>query len=881
MQQKTKGEKYIKVKVFISYAVIFLLISSILYYTFDSFKKLTSSSDILAQPNKRIELLHDIVYSIYQAESNIRSYSLNEQEVFMKSYFDELIKINEMVDSLYILANDDEFIIATIDSINLQLLNKTRLLEQFIQIKKLDRNSVFYRSAIDEILQVTEEEKLLKEITHQSIIDNSFVPLPQKPEEDDDTVNEEKDTFFKKLRSFFSGEDKDQEPTVDPTDIQISDAQLMVREIRTDSIITVYHDTEMLKEEIENTMTNLVQTIIQKQKNIQWRENKILLEDKQVMDRIWEYITILEDYEKENAIIEAQSAHLTVNTTTRKIFQIVVASLLILMIFSWLFVNDVNRSRFYKKQLIEQKSRAEQLVELKQRFMANISHELRTPLNSIIGFSAQLRKKTTNSAPVSYLNAIHQSSKHLLEIINDILDFSKIEAGKVNLNIIPVNLSDLVEEVYNTLLVTASEKGLNLNVDASELKHPTVKCDPLRIRQVLLNIAGNAIKFTPSGGVKISVSEFVKKEQPDINYVRIKISDTGIGIPLTDQEHIFEEFSQSDNRATRSHGGTGLGLSISKKLVDLMNGHIELFSQPSKGSTFNIYIPMEIWNRPLDQIVEHDAQFADEMQANILLVDDDRLNRLLFKSILKVKPGIVFNEAENALLALELMKEQKFDLIITDIQMPGMSGVEMVRQVRENQQMINASTPVLACTADITPETLAEISASGMNDYILKPIDENLLVQKIIELTQMGQKPLEDHSNEMNNSNEVISGPQEGLLLEEKPYDLSALKVFTGNDPESVSNVLSIFLEDTKAHVQKLEKCLSNGNAEETFAIVHKMSNMFGLLKAQKVNHYLIILNKLNDGRMSNSQMKTNIRSLIQCTKELISAMEKDVLARS
>jgi signal transduction histidine kinase/CheY-like chemotaxis protein len=876
---KSRGEKDMKIKVFVSYAVIFLLISSILYFTFGSFQKLTQSADALAQPNKRIGLLHNIVYSIYQAESNIRSYSLNEEESYLNAYFEDLFEINQMVDSLYMISGNDAFIIETIDSINLQLCNKTQLLEQFIDLKKSDRNSVFYQSAVNEILEATEEETRIKEITHQSIIDSTPVPALEFSSEE---ISEKNNNFFKRIRNFFTGPDE-KSLEMEARTAEVSDALLMIQEIRTDSIITVYRDTEQLREEIENSMVTLMQQMLRKEKNLQRRENNILLQDKKVMDQIWEFITILEDYEKDNAIVKASQAHQTVNSTTNKIFGIVVVSLIILMIFSWLFVNDVNRSRFYKKQLMEQKARAEQLVELKQRFMANMSHEIRTPLNSIIGFSDQLQKKNYQANPAPYIHAIYQSSRHLLGIVNDILDFSKIEAEKVELDSSPINISHLANDVYNSLHVIALEKNLEFITDISELNNPVVLGDALRIRQILLNIVGNAIKFTSTGSVKLIVSDFVSSGKPDINHIRFRVADTGIGIPVTDQEHIFEEFAQSDSRPNRSHGGTGLGLSISKKLVDLMGGKIEMFSQPDKGTTFNIYLPLVLCEEQVVEFTqEKEFSFPEDFEARILLVDDDHLNRLLFKSILSNKDNISIKEAENAQIALEMLANEEFDLVITDIQMPGMTGLEMVKILRSDLLNINTNTPILGCTADITNDTSDSILDCGMNDFLLKPIDAQALMEKILSLVHSNTPRL---ANEINAEIGLQSNGLNASLYNNQHnyYELSTLKSFTGNDSESLATVLNVFFADTRENLQKLENCLNNGNGSlnhiEIYNIVHKMSNMFGLLNASNVLFYLDALNGIKDGKLSNDEIFDNIRNLKASSDDLIRKIEADFFA--
>ncbi|MFN2396307.1 MAG: hypothetical protein ABR597_11530, partial [Bacteroidales bacterium] len=339
MRSKIFGERHLKTKVFLSYALIIVLISFIVYFTFRSFQQLTQSSDELAKPNARIELLHDILFTIYNAESNIRSYTLSEQEETLNAYFIELSNINDMVDSLLILAGNDKYFLRMIDSVNSQLYKKTRLLEQFIDLKRQDENSIFYQRALNEIVQVAEGEGKLREITHKSIID----PLPEEtvqekiPEEivedeEKGPVKKAFDNFF----AFFSRKKSDESLPVDDDlplyeEKEIQDEPVIAQQVRTDSIITVFRDTEGLKDDIESTLMNIARSMVRKQQRLKAEENRILTEDKEVMDRIWGYVTQLEDYERANALAKAEQSHGTVKSTTEIIFVIVIFSLIVLL----------------------------------------------------------------------------------------------------------------------------------------------------------------------------------------------------------------------------------------------------------------------------------------------------------------------------------------------------------------------------------------------------------------------------------------------------------------------------------------------------------------------------------------------------------------------
>lgn len=883
MKSKLFGEKHLKTKVFLSYALIIVLISFIVHFTFRSFQQLTQSSDELAKPNTKIELLHDILFTIYNAESNIRSYTLSEQEETLNAYFIELSNINDMVDSLFILAHKDKIFLQMIDSINVQLNKKTELLEQFIELKRQDENSIFYQRALHEIVQAAEGEGKLREITHKSIVD----PEPDEvvKEEIAEVIVEDEERsrigrFFNSVSTLFSGKKSDDDLRKDdlPEEEEIQDELSLAQQVRTDSIITVYRDTDELRGDIESTLRSIAQSMVRKQQRLKAEENRILTEDKEVMDRIWGYVKLLEDYERANAIEKAGRAHSTVKSTSNKILIIVIFSLFVFVIFSVFLVSDINKSRFYKNQLVHAKNRAEELLQVKQRFMANISHEIRTPLNSIIGFSKQLGKIELKKEHKTFVNAINQSSGHLLNMVNDILDFSKIEAGKIHLEDTYLNIKDIAEEVHNTLHIIAKEKKLDFTIDTKNLKNHDVSGDPVRIRQILLNITGNAIKFTEKGSVEMVLSDKVKKENPEISYVNIRITDTGVGIAPADQNKIFEEFAQSDSQISRKFGGTGLGLSISKKLAEIMNGKIELLSQKGKGSTFIVQLPLKTVQKPVKQVAIESVKTDDKLVARILLVEDDKLNRLLLKSVFNDYPKISLKEAENAIKGLELIKKEQFDLIITDIQMPGMSGIEMVGQMKKLPDLINSRTPILAFTADITPENILEIKQNGINDYITKPVDENQLMNKISELLKAeNRKPFSE-----SNDSEEIGYPNQDpgkkdSNLDKKLYDLEGLKKFTGNDEKSMTLIIEAFLDDTKTHIKELEVSLNKDNRQKIFQIAHKMSNMFDIMMVNGAKDNLKNLSRIRDNNITREEITENVEEIIDVSRKLLKYLKSDL----
>ena len=379
-----------------------------------------------------------------------------------------------------------------------------------------------------------------------------------------------------------------------------------------------------------------------------------------------------------------------------------------------------------------EKIRAEQSEKFKQQFLANMSHEIRTPMNSVIGLTNLLIKTQLEDQQRKYLNVIKKSSENLLVIINDILDLSKIEAGKMEFEKISFSLEDAVDTAFHTLLFKADDKKLEFKINIDPKTPKVFIGDPTRLNQVLINIAGNAIKFTEKGSVTINIKEESKLD--DTSIVRFDIVDTGIGIAKDSIGKIFESFSQASGDTTRKFGGTGLGLTISKQLIELQGGRIEVTSEFGQGTTFSIIIPY-----PVGEVTEGGKKKNDTLNVNpddlkgtrILLVEDNPFNQMVAVDTLNdMIKELKIDIAENGKIAVEMTDKNDYDLVLMDIQMPEMDGFEATKAIRSLKAPKN-SIQIMAMTANVTPEEIAKCFECGMNEYISKPFNTNDLINKI------------------------------------------------------------------------------------------------------------------------------------------------------
>ncbi|PKK99234.1 MAG: hypothetical protein CVV57_03460 [Tenericutes bacterium HGW-Tenericutes-2] len=374
-------------------------------------------------------------------------------------------------------------------------------------------------------------------------------------------------------------------------------------------------------------------------------------------------------------------------------------------------------------ELDKSKIQAEKSSQIKSSFLSNMSHEIRTPMNAIIGFTHLLEQKITDPEQKEYIDRINDASKHLLGIINDILDLSKIEAGKMILEERPFKLDKLIDEVRSIVIEMVKVKKLYIDIEKIDCPEVIIG-DSNRVRQILINLLSNAVKFTDTGGISLVL--FIDKKIDDTHVnISFKVKDTGIGMTEDQQKRLFQEFEQADSSTTRLYGGTGLGLSISKRLSELMHGTLAVESKLNEGSEFILTIPVEIdeLESTLKNIdLEESQAVMPKAGSKILLAEDNFLSQKLAHRIL-TNMGMQVTVANNGKIAVDLVKSKPFDLVILDIQMPVMDGIEAAKQIRA----FNKETPILAMTANAFVEDKALCLQAGMNDYISKPIDPKSL----------------------------------------------------------------------------------------------------------------------------------------------------------
>jgi len=512
-------------------------------------------------------------------------------------------------------------------------------------------------------------------------------------------------------------------------------------------------------------------------------------------------------------IREKQKSYATVNDKYRAITYFI---LILIVLFS---------SQVFIKHYAKERTNAIKLSNAKSDFLANMSHEIRTPLNGIIGMIELISKTKLTDEQLKYVSSLQISAEILNDLINDILDISKIGSGKIEIEDVPFQIEKIVDNVILSFQNRANTKNLTLIKNVSPDLHDIFKGDPTRIQQVLINLIGNAIKFTEKGHVKISISPNMK--YPDMTDVEIE--DTGIGIPESKRKMMFQKFSQADSKTTRKYGGTGLGLAICKNLVTLMGGDIDFRTNQYGGTTFSFSLDLPKTSSVEDSLNSPDqsTQFIRLKGKNILLAEDNKVNQQYALKILS-ELGLNISLGETGISAIQIYKNnpQKFDLILMDCRMPEMDGYEATQFIREFEASNHLKRiPIIALTANATLVDVKKCTECGMDGHIAKPVQRKVLEQSILKWILNENIDIEIVETKISYSSLPILDP----IIYQEMKDVME---------DEMLEVSQKYIDSIPLYLERMKKALSSKDIQELGDAAHTLkssSSSMGALQLKEI----------------------------------------------
>ncbi|WP_312175840.1 response regulator [Chryseobacterium sp.] len=516
---------------------------------------------------------------------------------------------------------------------------------------------------------------------------------------------------------------------------------------------------------------------------------------------------------------------------------------------------DITDQKKLEEELKLQRAKALEASKAKEVFLANMSHEIRTPLNAIIGFLRELKRAGVSGSQQEFLDYSYNASQHLLSIINNILDISKIESGEMLLENKNFSLKESIENVITILKPKAREKGLMLTTSFSDKLYPVFKGDPSKIEQVLYNILGNALKFTNQG--KIAVDCKVLQDLPHQQTFSIVITDTGIGMSEEYVRSIFKKFNQEDSSISRKYGGTGLGMSITKELIHLMKGEIDVKSEKNVGTSITIQLVLHKGNEKLNRDVSAEKQHIVLDGIRVLLVEDNELNQLVAENSLKHYNCLV-TKADNGRIAVELLEKEQFNIILMDIQMPEMDGIEATQILREK---MGVKTPIIALTANAFKSEIDKCISIGMDDYITKPFAEESLITII-----------EKHIGRQKNQSDAVK-------VRAVPYDLTGIQKLGQGDEAFIKKIITLFITQTQEMIPMIDLAFNNQNFAEIARLVHKLRPSVEAVGIASISEEMRELEvSAKEQSMESSKMYSLFEKIKNILIEAIEQMKEDHL---
>ncbi len=714
-----------------------------------------------ARPDYRLVTMKEILNNLSHAANTVKSYNLTENDAYLTDFYNAVSNTEDKLESLRGKTAADTLSRMAVDSLQQLVEQKFMILDELLKVRDEYRVKEALNKVIEKINEAPAEPKVDTVVT--------------EPEET------KKRGFFARI---FGGKKKQQPP----------DTTIVVQQPQQSAINEISEDVQAIKDR---------ETALEKQMNT--RELALVKQDNLVMEKIRQLLDVMEARQLEQLNDKSRHTELLISRVQNLIGIFVLSAAALLFLAVLAILNYVRKNNQYQKVLKDARRQAEELAREKERFLANMSHEIRTPLNAITGFTEQLLNDRPAEKQAEQLTIIKKAGDHLVNIINEVLDFSRLKAGKLELRKHAFRPVEVFDEVARLMQPMAENKGLRLVTQNSVSDNPVLTGDAVRLRQIMLNLVSNAIKYTNIGEVRMSMA--ISNTNDGHEQLSLYVSDTGIGMQQTFLEKIFGEFEQAEPSPANDATGTGLGLAITKKLIDLHGGSIVINSTPGQGTSVSVSIPYRKGNTSeLQQDKQKTGALVDISGMQVLVADDEAYNRKLIGAILK-KHGAEPVEAKDGKAALQLFDEKHFDLVLMDVRMPNMNGLEAAGKMKKK----NPGVPIIALTAAVTEYDAEKYRRAGMDLVLAKPFPEAKFFDALAKIfpgkamEQARKAPSPDR-------------PDAGPVA-----DFDELRRLSNGDMKFFSEMLDTYIETARTNMAAMQKALDHGDLTNVGEAAHRM----------------------------------------------------------
>jgi signal transduction histidine kinase/FixJ family two-component response regulator len=831
---KTEGKTFtrsIRHKIIIAFLVCVIALSAAWTINRLAFKQVLETVDKLSSPDDKLKAVNNIFYQIINLDQLQKIKASSNNSGSYNFIIKESRKLQRSLDSLKVLCSDNLVQEQLVDSVKNLLRERDKVLFSYLDVRKKLMNNkplVAQMDSLNDLVTQADKDSIVL-TTERKVLTTTLQGTNLAI-----TIKEEDKRGF--LGKIFKKKKKEKEVILPQ-----APAQTFVEEqvnTKVDTLVYAKADSNIHKAEVLIKSINKKQ--LTKNKKFAAKEAELAAIERTSVAQV---MHILNEVEKEvirQTSVNSGRAQAVVKQNAEHTALIMMTFFGVIAVLVVLVLTDISRSNLYREQLQKARDEAEFHSLARQRFLANMSHEIRTPLQSIIGFAEQAKQSKTVAD--ESIDAIYRSSGHLLQVVNEVLDYSRITSGKFTFEAKTFNLPVLLYEVVQQLQPQAQNKSISLSLETNIDDHAFVSGDPFRLRQVLFNLLGNAIKFTEKGRVKMVVKGPSKDNDETYTFI---VEDTGIGISPAKIKAVFNQFEQADSTITNLYGGTGLGLSIVKALVEQQQGHISVKSEPGVGSRFTVELKFPKAQAEALMIKPIDKKVCNGPEEKVWIVDDDNLILKLCSSILS-KNNIdhcCFISAEDL---LNEPWDDKVCLVLSDIRLPGMNGGELCRSLRKR---VGSGLKIIALTAQALPEEREAILENGFDDLLPKPFREQDLIQLLAESRTTHLPSAED------------------------TFSLAELEKMTYGDKEQMILIIEQFIEDSLTDLGLLDNAIGLEDTNKLVLLLHRVAGRTAQIGAKELGAAFRSLEITVDETNQFIELKKKVHNLKVSMEDLISTL--------